>query len=116
MDTGAFIQEFKSINDMYDNFKDERVWADLNGSMLHAAWYGYGDSSGESFVLYEKDGVLYENNASHCSCFGLEGQWAPERTSWPVLAGRDLRSSSDGAYEAHRRLQEIVQQQLVSRN
>lgn len=43
---------------------------------------------GYAFVLYERDGKLYEVNGSHCSCFGLEGQWKPEETSWGALAMR----------------------------
>lgn len=35
---------------------------------------------GSAFVLFIKDGTLYEVNASHCSCMGLEGQWVPEVT------------------------------------
>ncbi|MCY9107253.1 hypothetical protein [Bacillus atrophaeus] len=29
-------------------------------------------------MLFEKDGELYEVNGSHCSCYGLEGQYSPE--------------------------------------
>lgn len=43
---------------------------------------------GYSFVLFERDGVLYEVTGSHCSCMGLEGQWNPEATSWAALAIR----------------------------
>jgi len=35
---------------------------------------------GDAFVLFIKDGKLYEVNGSHCSCYGLEGQWEPEET------------------------------------
>lgn len=46
-------------------------------------WYeGYG------FVLFEENGMLYEVNASHCSCHGLEGQWVPEETSVEALIHR----------------------------
>lgn len=46
---------------------------------------------GDAFVLYEKDGKLYEVNASHCSCNGLEECWSPEETSWGALAMRDVK-------------------------
>jgi hypothetical protein len=40
---------------------------------------------GYAFVLFERDGKLYEVNGSHCSCYGLEDQWQPEETSWAAL-------------------------------
>lgn len=52
------------------------------------ASYGQANYSGEAFVLFEKDGNLFEVNGSHCSCYGLEGQWEPEETSLDSLAHR----------------------------
>jgi hypothetical protein len=45
------------------------------------ASYGYGNYCGDAFVLFRKGGKLYEVNAGHCSCYGLEGQWSPEETT-----------------------------------
>ena len=44
------------------------------------ASYSYENYSGDAFVLYRdtRDGKLYEVHGSHCSCFGLEGQWEPD--------------------------------------
>ena len=50
--------------------------------------YGYANYSGEAWVLFEKDGELYEVNGSHCSCYGLEGQWNPEEVSLLELENR----------------------------
>ena len=61
--------------------------SDLEGVSLLLASYAYEDYSGYAFVLFEKDGRLYEVNGSHCSCYGLEGQWEPEETS--IIALRD---------------------------
>ena len=47
---------------------------------------------GEALVLFERDGRIYEVNASHCSCMGLEGQWKPEETLWPALRMRLQKS------------------------
>lgn len=44
--------------------------------------WGY-DSS--AFFLFEKGGKLFEVHASHCSCYGFEGQWKPEKTSLSYL-------------------------------
>jgi len=41
-----------------------------------------------AFVLLRLDGRLFEVNASHCSCDGYEGQWAPEPTSADALRMR----------------------------
>jgi hypothetical protein len=54
------------------------------------AWYEYESYSGCSIVIYrdKEDGKLYEVNASHCSCYGLEGQWIPEETTLEALKMR----------------------------
>lgn len=52
------------------------------------ASYETGNWEGEAFVLFEKDGTLYEVNASHCSCYGLENQWSPEETDISALEFR----------------------------
>jgi hypothetical protein len=49
------------------------------------AWYEYQCYEGEAALLLRKDGVLYEVHGSHCSCYGLEGQFDPEETSKEAL-------------------------------
>ena len=59
--------------------------------------------SGRAFVVYTQDGKLYEVHGSHCSCNGLEEQWAPEETSWEALRMRTAWDDFDatvGAGEA----------------
>ncbi len=63
-----------------DDFPNER-------EILYAS-YEQGGYEGWSFVLFKRAGKLYEVNGSHCSCFGLEGQWTPEETTWEALAIR----------------------------
>jgi hypothetical protein len=58
-----------------------------NINVLFAA-YGTDNYSGDAFVLFEQDGKLYEVNGSHCSCYGLEGQWEPEETRLDALEFR----------------------------
>lgn len=43
---------------------------------------------GEAFVLFCKDGQLYEVNASHDSSDGMMGQWEPEETLVEALRYR----------------------------
>lgn len=52
------------------------------------ASYSYAEYQGDAFVLFRKDGDLYEVNGGHCSCHGLEGQWEPEKTSIIALLDR----------------------------
>jgi len=60
-------------------------WEPIN--ILFAS-YSYQDYSGDAFVLFERDGNLYEVNGGHCSCYGLEGQFSPEETDVDVLKHR----------------------------
>lgn len=52
------------------------------------AYYLYEDYSGTAFVLFKQNGKLYEVNGSHCSCYGLEGQWDPDETTVESLRHR----------------------------
>lgn len=61
---------------------------DLEGATILLASYTYESYEGDSFVLFQLDGKLYEVNASHCSCYGLEGQWEPEETTKEALLHR----------------------------
>lgn len=70
----------------------------LQGVEILLASYSYEDYSGSAFVLFRKDGKLFEVNGSHCSCYGLserdymgnstESQWDPEETSKEALLKR----------------------------
>ena len=105
-----YLENFKSIEDVTCSF---HVSGDaLKGAEVLIAWYGDGCYCGAAFVLYRKDGKLFEVNGSHCSCYGLEDQWEPEETTWEVLAIRDLRGSYDGGNEAQAALMELVKQNL----
>ena len=55
------------------------------------ASYGGAAYEGDALVIFEQDGQLYEVHGGHCSCYGLEGQWTPEQTSWAALAMRERR-------------------------
>lgn len=77
------------------------------------AYYGREYYTGSAFVLFQRNGKLYEVNGSHCSCYGLENQWEPEETSWDALAMRkwdwifyysdeEIYDSENEEYERHR--------------
>lgn len=60
-------------------------WKPIN--ILFAS-YGQDNYSGDAFVLFERDKKLFEVNGSHCSCYGLEGQWSPEETTLEAIVLR----------------------------
>lgn len=60
------------------------------------AGYDNGDYEGHALIVFTKDGQLYENNDTYCSCNGLE-YWSPELTSKEVLL---KRTGWDGLAEA----------------
>ena len=65
-----FLGWFGNKQDIEENFHlDEGSLNDVN---ILLAWYGGGDYDGSAFVLFERDGQLYEVNGGHCSCYGLE--------------------------------------------
>jgi hypothetical protein len=61
---------------------------EYQGVEILLASYGQGNYEGDAFVLFRKDGKLYEVNGGHCSCYGLEGQWEPEETTVDALRYR----------------------------
>ncbi len=73
------------------------------------AWYGDGDYSGSSYVLYRLDGKLYEVWGSHCSCYGLEGQWEPQETSVTALKTHTFSDWYEGAEEAKHTLTKVIE-------
>ncbi len=107
-----FVTNFSNVEDIISNYEGTSR-EDLEGATIHLAWYGYGSYSGSSFVLYEKDGKLYEVNGSHCSCHGLEGQWGPEETTLAALA---MRQMGENEYEGSGEAQKILTAFIASKS
>lgn len=91
----------KVFNDFADATDEEIIeaFAPLTGEPVYrpdmhvlVADYTYEDYSGSAFVLFEQGGVLYENHGSHCSCYGLEDQWQPERVQVEEMRRRYTRA------------------------
>lgn len=70
---------------MKDFEEDPESWKNIN---VLLAIYSYGCYDGTAFVLFERDGKLYEVDGGHCSCYGLEQQWKPEETTVESLRHR----------------------------
>ncbi len=93
-----FLENFDNEQDVIDSFNLDQN--EFDGAFILLAWYGYGDYDGSAFVLFERDGKLYEVNGGHCSCNGLEDQWSPEETTADVLVHRIKNGNlgTDGYY------------------
>lgn len=88
--------EYKAEKSPYPN---EKLWLEKKDKVkrLLPEWkkknilfasYGHANYEGRAWVLFEQNGELFEINASHCSCYGLEGQWSPEKVVLQELYNR----------------------------
>lgn len=84
------IYGFNDVADIEHHFSARNV---LDGCEVIFASYGGAPYTGDAFVLYRKDGQLYEVNGGHCSCYGLEGQWDAEETNVESLKQRFEKGS-----------------------
>jgi len=74
------------------------------------ASYGTPSYEGYAFVLFRRDGKLYEVNGSHCSCYGLEGQWDPEETTVDALRHRVVAGElGGGGYDENPFAEELLE-------
>jgi len=74
----------------------------LDGVTVLVASYTYEDYSGNAYVLFERDGKLFEVHGGHCSCYGLsesdymgdtKTQWEPEEVSAAEVRARIEKGS-----------------------
>ena len=79
----VYLEMFTCKKDIEKEFE---VKLDKDDVIL-LAYYNHEDygCDGEAFVLFERKGKFYEVHGGHCSCFGLEGQWEPEKTNITYL-------------------------------
>lgn len=88
-----YLADFSSREDMFNNFAQPD-----GGENIIFAHYEPGDYSGDAFVLYEQNGEYFEVHGAHCSCYGLEGQWEPEKVPLKALAMRVTKERTDRWY------------------
>lgn len=81
-----YFELFVSQEDMMQDFAISNE--QLKDVEILYACYTPGDYCGDAHVIFRKEDKMYEVNGSHCSCFGLEGQWEPEETSVIALLVR----------------------------
>ena len=80
-----------SSADVFRDFDVDYCNGDFKDCVILLASYGSTSDEGSdccAFVLFRRDGKLWEVNGSHCSCYGLEGQWDPEETTVDALRHR----------------------------
>lgn len=77
---------------------EDALASDTYAGQVIVADYEQGGYEGDAFVLFMRDGKLYEVHGSHCSCYGLEGQWEPEETTVGSLRHR-LANSTYGLFQ-----------------
>ena len=76
---------------MYDF---ELTDADMDGVEVLLATYNYENYEGYAFVFFRKGDKYYEVHGSHCSCYGLEGQWEPEEANLEELRRRMTKTKA----------------------
>ena len=88
--TGIWEKKEDVFQDFSEDYTelDSAMKQEMETAHILFAWYGNGSYDGTAFVLFYRDGELYEVNGGHCSCYGLEGQWEPELTSVEALLYR----------------------------
>ena len=93
--SGLFLNDWQCIDDMKRDFNISDD--DLIGCKILLASYVNENYEGTAFVLFSRDGKLFEVNGGHCSCYGLseqnyngdtETQWQPEETSKAAIIKR----------------------------
>ncbi len=91
-----FHEDFQDIEHLKKEF--EITNDDLQGVEILFAVYRIGSYDGQSLVLFKKDDKLYIVDASHCSCYGLEGLWEPVETNEKALK-MEIDAKSSYHYE-----------------
>ena len=113
MTDGVYLGEWSSQEDMAKDFS--RAYGEpLHEAMLAdvvLAAYWTGSYEGDALVIFRKDGKLFEVHGSHCSCFGLAGQWEPEEVDPEVLLGR-LDRAGEYAYGAEGAFKDDIRKAL----
>lgn len=71
----------------FDDILKEYPLCGLRDEEVLFACYDGGGYDGYARILFQRNGTLYEQVESHCSCNGLEN-WEPEPVTWEQLAMR----------------------------
>jgi hypothetical protein len=87
----VYYGNFTSRKDVEEEF-EVKLPRDIHIKFAHYDIDGY---EGSAVVVYEQGGKLYMVEGSHCSCYGLEGQWQPAEETPATLATYELYGLRD---------------------
>jgi hypothetical protein len=107
----GYFGNWSSQEDMAKDFSNdygEPLYKAMLADVIFAA-YEAGGYEGEALVLFRDGAKLYEVNASHCSCYGLEGQWKPEEIEPEVLLERIRRSDYGVAHSFRAEIEQALE-------
>jgi hypothetical protein len=81
-------------NGNFNNKKDVESNFSVSLDDVHIVYAEYvtGSYEGSAWVIFSRNGKLFEVHGSHCSCNGLEGQWSEEDTSADIILERIKRN------------------------
>lgn len=88
-----YFDDFTDWADVARNFNIERA----EPEEIIVASYQTGNYEGDAFVCYREGDRFFTVEGSHCSCFGLEGQWEPEGYDAATLLAAFERSKGWGS-------------------
>lgn len=90
----AMVADFEGLWDAKELTPEILSSERWHGVEVLIASYGTENYGGDAFVLFRRDGKLFEVNGNHCSCYGLgsqsysgdrDTQWEPEETAIPAI-------------------------------
>ncbi len=87
--------------DLFESWEDVQREFDMKEpepEVLFAA-YECENYSGDSLLIFKREGQLFTVHGSHCSCYGLEEQWDPEDSSPEVVRRMVELANSEWAWE-----------------
>jgi len=108
----VFIENWSCEEEVYGDFSIDKCLSGsdpLKNVRILFACYKTGGWSGQAFVLFKKGHKYYEVNGSHCSCYGLEGQWEPEEVVMKELIERAERNTTCYENEYYNELNTFLQ-------
>lgn len=95
MNMAIYHGSWEKFDDVIASYPD----ALADESMLIYASYVQEDYSGDAYVVFVENGVLYEQHEGHCSCNGLEN-WRPEATTIAAMLSYRTNNDNDPLVDA----------------